>query len=115
MSYDFLSVGGNATLAGNLSVSFLHGFNTSVDAASSFTVLTATTLTGAFTNAAHGQRILSGDGLASFFVNYGAASPFGAGNVVLTHFIPVPEPSTYALLGLGLIGVLVAARRRRNS
>ena len=115
VSYDFLSVGGNATLAGNLSVSFLHGFNTSVDAASSFTVLTATTLTGAFTNAAHGQRILSGDGLASFFVNYGAASPFGAGNVVLTHFIPVPEPSTYALLGLGLIGVLVAARRRRNS
>jgi len=48
-------------------------------------------------------------------VNYGPASTFAVNSVVLTNFVPIPEPSTYALLGLGLIVVVVASRRRRNS
>ena len=52
---------------------------------------------------------------ASFQVNYGPASTYALNSVVLTNFAPIPEPTTYALMGLGLIIVLAAARRRRNS
>ena len=38
----------------------------------------------------------------------------GSGAVNLFTHSTVPEPSTYALMGMGLAGVLVAARRRRS-
>ena len=44
------------------------------------------------------------------------ASPFGAGGAALrvdTH--AVPEPSTFALLGLGGLGLAVGAYRRRRA
>ncbi len=114
-SYDFLSVGGSAVLAGQLSVTILNGFQNTLASTDTFTVVTATSVTGAFTNIANGQRLFTSDGLGSFQVNYGPSSTFALNSVVLTNFVPVPEPSTYALLGVGLIVVIVASRRRRNS
>jgi hypothetical protein len=111
--YDFLSIGGNAALAGTLSVSILGGFQSTLASTDTFTVVTATNLTGAFTNVANGQRLFTSDGLGSFQINYGPGSAFALNSVVLTNFVPIPEPSTYALLGLGLLVVLVASRRRR--
>lgn len=116
--YDFLSVGGTAVLAGNLSVGFIQGFQSSVQPAQAFTVLTAGTstsaLSGAFANVASGQRLFTSDGAGSFLVNYGAASAFPtlANSVVLSDFQAIPEPSTYALLGLGAVVVFRSIRRR---
>ena len=106
-------IGGNASLAGNISLSVLGGFQNSITPSSTFTVLTATNLSGAFANVASGQRLFTSDGLGSFLVNYGATSTFGIGSVTLTNFIPIPEPSTYALLAVGLLLLGVSLRRRK--
>ncbi len=92
----------------------LGGFQSTLASTDTFTVVTATNLTGAFTNVANGQRLFTSDGLGSFQINYGAGSAFALNSVVLTNFVPIPEPSTYALLGLGLLVMLVASRRRRS-
>ncbi len=113
-TYDFLSVGGNATLGGNLDVRFVNGFNTSILASNTFTVLTVggtSGLTGAFANVTNGQRLTTLDGLGSFQVNYGN----GLNSVTLTNFQAIPEPSTYALLAFGLATLGLAAHRRRRA
>lgn len=47
-------------------------------------------------------------GIGSFFVSQ-------SGNDLLLNFTPVPEPSTYALMFLGLGAVALAVRRRRRA
>jgi hypothetical protein len=77
----------------------------------------ANNVNGAFTNVAAGQRISTTDNFGSFQVNYGTNSTFGSGNVVLSNFVPVPEPSTWQLLGGGALLALLArwlVRRRRE-
>ncbi len=115
--YDFLNVGGSAVLAGGLSLTFANGFQSSVVPANTFTVLTASGaggLTGSFANISHGQRLLTLDGAGSFQVNFGTGSTFGANSIVLSNFVAVPEPSTYALLGLGALAIVWTVRRRRE-
>ncbi len=113
VGYDFLSIGGTATLNGTLVVNFTGGFQATVTGSDTFTVVTAGNLTGTFANVGNGQRLFTNDGLGSFVVNYGPGSAFASDSLVLNSFVPVPEPSTYALLSLGVL-VLVAAQRRRK-
>ncbi len=114
--YDYLSVGGSAALAGQLSVSFLGGYQWILPTTSTFTILNATGgLTGAFANIANGARLATADGGATFLVNYGSGSAFAANSVVLSEFIvAVPEPSTYAMLVAGSAIILLSLRRRKR-
>ena len=65
--YDYLTVSGTTTLAGNLSVS-LNNFTPSN--ATTFTVLNSTgTLSGAFANVAFGQRLVTAGGEGTFLVS----------------------------------------------
>ncbi len=117
--YDVLLVGGSATLAGNLSLHFLNGYQASVTPGATFTVFTASGaggLTGSFANIVNGQNLLTADGTGFFRVNYGTGSAFAANSIVLSNFVAtaVPEPSTYAMLGLGALVVFWQVRRRRN-
>ncbi len=111
-TYDSLSVSGTTSLGGYLVLNFANGFRSSVTASDSFTLLSASSVSGAFTNVASGARISTTDGLGSFQINYG-----GGGLVTATSFVAIPEPSTWALLAAGLVGgtVIRRVRSRRAS
>jgi autotransporter-associated beta strand protein len=83
VSHDVVPVAGAASLNGTLSV-VLAGF--SPTASQTFTLLSSSNLLGSFLNAPSGSRLATTDGSGSFVVNYGAGSPFGASNVVLSAF-----------------------------
>jgi hypothetical protein len=83
--FDELNITGNVTLDGLLQVSLLNGFNPVP--ADTFAVVDAGFLAGVFSNVANGSRVnLTSGGTGSFRVNYGAGSPFGANQIVLTDF-----------------------------
>ncbi|MBI5690919.1 MAG: PEP-CTERM sorting domain-containing protein [Verrucomicrobia bacterium] len=107
VNYDFLNVTGTANVAGTLQLAFASGFQSAVSPAHTFTLLQSTALIGTFTNVAtSGLRLFTNDGFGSFEVSYTSSA------VVLSNFVPVPEPSTWLLLGVGG-GVLFWRRRRR--
>jgi hypothetical protein len=107
--YDFLNITGAGLLAGSLHVTFLNGYQWSVQPTDTFTILNAGALSGAFSNTLVNGRMSSFDGAATFKVNYGLNS------VTLSEFVvAVPEPSTYAMLGLGAVVVFWSIRRRRK-
>jgi fibronectin-binding autotransporter adhesin len=113
VDYDSLYVTGQAVLGGGLSLAFLNGYQNSVQSTDTFTIVTAGTLVGAFSNVAPGQRLFTSDNFGSFQVNYGVGSAFGSNQVVLSNFIAVPEPSTWHLLSAGLlVGGFLWYRRR---
>lgn len=108
VNYDFLSVSGNANLGGNLAISFANNFNQTVNAGNTFTLLSAASLTGTFAGLPNGAMLVTTDNKATFVITYSSTS------VTLSNFVPVPEPSTWALMiaGLGVIGVSVWRRRK---
>ena len=92
-------------LGGNLAVTFLNGYQNSISPSATFTIFTAGNLTGSFANIANGGTFITSDGQGQFKVNYGATSGFSPNSVVLSNFVAVPEPSTWALMLTG--GALV--------
>jgi hypothetical protein len=113
--YDYLPIGGTVGLDGTLELRMLNSFQLQLDPSQTFTLLTSNSLlSGAFDNVANGARLVSADGTASFQVNYGAGSPFGADNLVLSDPIRIiPEPASLMLFagGAAILG-LVRFRRR---
>ncbi len=113
--YDYLNVQGNVTVAGTLSLTLLGSVGTTILPTDTFTVVRAggpAGLTGAFANIVNGGRMLTTDGGGAFTVNYGPGSAFAANTVVLSNFQAIPEPSTYALLALGALALLLTRRRK---
>ena len=114
--YDFLSEAGSfaLTLDGTLTLSFINGFQGSVSPTDTFTVFTSNqVLLGAFDNVANGARLNLANAPGSFQVNYGAGSPFGAPNVVLSAFV-IPEPSAAVLVALGFASLVLRRRVPRD-
>jgi T5SS/PEP-CTERM-associated repeat protein len=108
---DFIRVnGGVATLDGVLRVSFINGFETNALNSETFTLLMAdSTLSGSFTNAISGSRLTTTGGEGSFLVSY------SGNNLVLSNYEAVPEPSTFALAGLGAVVLLGGCRMIRRA
>jgi hypothetical protein len=111
--HDHLDVNGALVVGGNLSVRFTGGFQAAANGAMTFELISGTVITGSFLNVANGGVLTSADGLGTFKVNYGLGSGFAANEVVLSDFVAVPEPSTWALLITGL-GVAAYTRLRRR-
>jgi autotransporter family porin len=112
--YDLLSEAGTIplTLAGTLSVSFLNGFESTVQASDTFTIIASNqAITGAFTNLV-GGRIEADDSFGNLAGTF--ALNLAGNNVTLGSWIPVPEPATGALGLLGLPLLMLRVRRQRH-
>jgi T5SS/PEP-CTERM-associated repeat protein len=96
--YRSVDITGSANLSGILSLQV----NTLYDPSPTevYTILESSNLTGAFSNAASGQRLTEGNGSGSFIVYYGPGSPFNANHVVLASFLPAGVPGDFNANGV---------------
>lgn len=106
--WDVARVTGHASLDGELRLSLLTGVLERLDGTEFFVLLTASSLSGSFSNADGEGRILTDDGQASFLLT------IGGGEVAISNFRRVPEPSVL-LLGMGGFFALRLFPRRRRA
>ena len=100
VDYDQLLAAGDVTIDGDLVVSFINGF--SADEDDVFTILSADSVSGTFSSA----TLAGGNGY--FDITY-------LGNSIQLSNFQVPEPSSFTLLGLSMLGCQVIRRRRRRA
>ncbi len=92
--YDVVSSEGVANLNGLLQLTLINAFMPT--SGQQFTIFnTVGGITGAFSNVANGQRLITSDGGGSFIVNYGVGSAFDPMSIVLSSFIAVGLPGDY--------------------
>ncbi len=115
--YDQVKVGGNLTLAGTLTLTLAPG--TKLAVGETFYVFnltnTAGTVTGTFENANPDGTYTDSAGDV-YTINYAATDPAdgdAAMNDVSLTVFSVPEPGTWAMLGLGMAGLALGMARRR--
>lgn len=112
--FDALDISGALLLDGtdlSLSLTFINSFHDSVLSSQMFTLIEAGTLSGNFANVGNGERLFTADGSGSFLINYGSGSAFIPNHVILTDFMPIPEPGTVPLF---LAAVLMGWLRMRT-
>ena len=81
--------GSGTTLGGTLHVSFIDGFESSIQNSDTFDILVSDQpLSGSFDNVPSGARLRTADGRGSFRVNYA-----GQNTVTLSDFLLPPQPS----------------------
>ncbi len=111
---DAVVAAGSLTVDGLLTLQLLDGYVPTANAR--WTILTAgLPLAGTFDDVAPGGRLATLDGVGSFVVNYGPASPFGSGKVVLSNFKLAPAPEPTGLWAIPAVAALLVRRRRRPS
>jgi len=123
--WDLLSIAGNLNLTAtdenpfklkliSVAVDGDFGFGSQTDGFNPATTYqwTIATASGAITGFSDDVFVFD----TSLFANSLAGGNFSisqSGNNLMLNFTPVPEPSTYALMGLGLTAVFLRLRRRR--
>jgi T5SS/PEP-CTERM-associated repeat protein len=85
VQHDTVNVSASALVHGELKLALINNFIPDVQ--ETFSIFTADSLSGAFSNVANGQRITTTDGVGSFLVNYGEGSAFNPNQVVLSSFV----------------------------
>jgi T5SS/PEP-CTERM-associated repeat protein len=100
-TYDFLSVSNTASLGGTLAVSFLNGFENTITNGASFTLMSASSLTGAFANVANGARLATTDGLADFVVTYAGANLLLSQTRVFPRLVVTPPALNFGTVMAG--------------
>ena len=101
VTYDLLSVSNAAKLGGALSVTFINGFSDAITNGASFTLMTAISLSGAFTNVASGSRLATADGSADFVVTYAGASLILSQARVFPRLVVNPPSLNFGTIAVG--------------